>query len=50
MIDNAAQQTLDFIQYSLIFEELDSNSGERSGDKQQDENAAEKSRGSGGND
>jgi len=30
MIDNTTQQTLDFIQYSSIFGELDSNSGEKS--------------------
>ena len=45
MIDNAAQQTLDFIQYSVIFGELDS----KSGDKSPDENTAECStRNSGG--
>lgn len=33
MLDNTEQQTLDFIQYSSIFGELDSNSGERSEEK-----------------
>ena len=41
MIDNAVQQTLDFIQYSLIFGELDSDRGERSSDKPQDETTAD---------
>ena len=44
MIDNAAQQALDFIQYSLIFGELDNNSE----DKSPEENAAECSERSGG--
>ena len=41
MINNAVQQTLDFIQYSLIFGEFDSERGERSCDKPQDETAAD---------
>jgi len=41
MIDNTKQQTLDFIQYSLIFGELEENSKERDNEKYPLENATE---------
>lgn len=49
MLDNTEQQTLDFIQYSSIFGELESNSGERSGEKSPLETPPQSQNGNGGN-
>ena len=48
MIDNAAQQTLDFIQYSSIFGEIEKDSGERGGEKSPLEISPQSRSGSGG--
>jgi len=50
MIDNTAQQTLDFIQYSSIFGELEKDSGERGGEKYPLERPPQSLSGSGGGD